>query len=268
MARRKKDLIVWFVFTLFMLGMTAVFADDAIRTANFSYQYDVDSSSYLYCRLEGQNNDPFAGAIPGRSRIKTTGSSTTVDEYTTGDGPFVDVGVNDVLQVTLAGVTTTRIVTAKASSASITVDTAINLSATGGYTWSWWNHVCGTGSTAGWISTRGANYVGLTTNWEQGDLTSLDVQYQCKTDGKGALPVVVYPGETSDCGIGGTLSTDRCNFLNAVKATDTARLTVVLSPAVYTDCRVGFKWVGADASDATTDLEKFTSTITVGVIHP
>lgn len=268
MARTRKDLVTWFTFILFMLGMTAVFADDAVRTANFTYQFDVDSSSYAFCRLEGQNNDPFSGAIPGRARIKTVGSNTTVSEFTASTNPFTDVAIGDVLQVVVAGVPTTRMVTARASAASITVDTAIDLSATGGYTWTFWKHVCGATANDGWIDTKGASYVGLTTQFEQGDITSLDIQFQCKADGKGSLPVVVYPGETSDCGIGGTLSTDRCNFLNAVKGTDTARLTVVLSPALYSACRVGFKWVGADTADGTTNLEKFTSTITVGVVHP
>lgn len=267
MARTRKDLVTWFVFTLFLLGMTAVFADDAVKTANFTYNYDVDSTSLTYCRLEGQNNDPFSGAIPGRSRIKTTGSSATVAEYTTGGAPFTDVAVGDVLIVPVAGVPTFRNVIAKASAASITVDVAINLSAAGGYTWTFRKAICGTAVTDGWIDVKGANYVLLTSQFEQGDITSLRVRFECKTDGLGAEPVIVYPGESSDCGIGGTLSTDRCDFANASKGIN-SRLSVVLSPAGYSMCRIGFAYDTADASDAGSNLERVIGTITLGSFHP
>jgi hypothetical protein len=73
--------------------------------------------------------------------------------------------------------------------------------------------------------------------------------------------VIVYPGESSDCGIGGTLSTDRCNFATAGV---TARLTVLVEGNLFSACRVGLAYAASDTSDAGANLEQVTVTLVKG----
>lgn len=250
-----------FMLTL-ALGLLAsgAFAQGAAKDGALALIYDVDSATLTYCTL---SPGPFAAQVPVAAQIKTTGSSTTVVEVTSGTNPFAGVVVGDVLIIqtptaTNPSATTVVAVTAKASAASITVDTAINIT---GNNFGFYHHLCGTTDNDGWFSTSAAaQRVALTVQYDQGDLTALVVRWECKAAGAGANPVVLYPGESSDCGLGGTLSTDRCSFATAGV---TARLTVVDEGPSFPLCRVGVAFTGADASDATTNLEKVTIKVAI-----
>lgn len=235
-------------------------ARSATAHAIFAYKYDVDSATLTYPRMIGMNNDPYGGSQDGRGTIKTSGSSTTVTENVASSSPFIDVNVGDVIIVRRVTSTPPQddivVVTAKASDASITVDTAVDWSA--GFLWRWYKLAAGTASTDGWINVEGAESVAMTVQYEQGDLDALRVRWECRTANIGAQPVIVYPGESSDCGLGGTLSVDRCSF---AAAGINSRLTVMVQPNPFTQCRVGLAFATTDTSDAGANLEQVTVTI-------
>jgi hypothetical protein len=239
-----------------LLGVPLLFSSEQ-RSANFSYNYDVDSATLTYVRLLGQNGDAFGGSILGPGTIKTTGSSTTVDENVSGALPFTNINVGDVIVVSRSTtVSEIRVVTAKASGASITVDIAVDWSA--GFSWRWYDQQSGTTATDGWLDVGGYDSVAMTVQYEQGDLDGLRVRWECRAQTIGAAPVIVYPGESSDCGLGGTLSTDRCNFATAGV---TARLTVAVDPNVFSSCRVGLAFAATDTSDAGANIEQVTVSV-------
>jgi hypothetical protein len=253
-------------FLLFALAMAwASTAAAQQRSASFAHLYDVDSTSLTYCVMTGQNGDPFGGAMVGSSRIKTAagGGSTTVTEFVSGALPFAQLSVGDTIIVdqnnSTPPVSQTVIVTAKASGASITVSTAMDLDNAAGHDFRWLKQTCGTAITNGWINVEDATGVAMTVQYEQGDLTGLRVRWECVPKGVGAAPVIVYPGQSSDCGIGGTLSTDRCDFATPG---ETARLMVSWGfPNSFQKCRIGLAYHTADASDAAANLEQVTATI-------
>jgi len=254
-----KRLLAWALAFLFVAPL--LFSAET-KNASFAYNYDVDSASLTYVRMVGQNGDPFGGSMVGPGTIKTVGSTTTVTENVASSNPFRDVGVGDVIQVSTSTTTRfTRVVVAKASDASITVDTAVDLTA--GYSWRWWDTQVGTTINDGWIDVGQMSTVAMTVQYEQGDLDGLRVRWECKTASLGANPVIVYPGESSDCGIGGTLVVDRCNFATAGV---TARLTVAVTDNPFAACRVGLAFAATDTSEAGANLEQVT--VTISTVKP
>jgi hypothetical protein len=247
-----------------LFAVAASAAQAQSLSGNFAHQFDVDVTSLTYCLVTGQNGDPFAAARPGKAAIKTTGTSTTVAEFTVGTNPFADLSVGDTLIVTRDAsaipVSQTVVVVAKASAASITVSGAgLTLTGSGGHQFTWLKQTCGTTVNDGWANVGGYQTVSLTSLYEQGDLDALVVRWECKAAGIGAQPVIVYPGESSDCGLGGTLSTDRCSFATAGV---TARLTVLVEDNPFQYCRVGVAMATTDTSDAGAALEQVTVVVT------
>lgn len=231
----------------------------AQEVASFAIEYDVDSTTETYCRVLGEAG-AWSGSIPGRGLIETSGSSTTVTGVNAADDVFIDVGVGDILLVRdVQGNTTRRVVTAKASADSITINTAVNWSAQ--VVWRWLNVECGTGANDGWIDLprhlAAANSGwGIDIQYNAGDLTGgLAARVECRTAGVAAQPVVVYPGEGDGCGVGGTLSGNECQFATA--GID-SRLVVVNDFNVYGACRVALSAVTSD-SDGT--VEQVTVTL-------
>ena len=230
-------------------------------------QYDVDSTSLTYCTT----SEPAQG--PGL--VKTTGSSATVASFTTSSGALTGLAVGDVLQVltsprpgastpaTGTG-TTLRVVTAIASVNSITVDAAIDLSATGGYSYSFYRNTCGTAATNGWVSVpNAAQRFAMSVSFEQGDIANLVARWECKQSGIAAPIVIVYPGESSDCGLGAALATDRCIWAQAKAGAADGNLTIVDDAPVFAFCRVGLAYTVSDTAETTTTLEKVTVKVTV-----
>lgn len=252
------------VALVLLLAAPFAVAEEATAHATFNYKFDVDSDSLNYCVLTGTNGSPFGDPIRVQGNIKTTGSSATLAEFADTD-PFTGLAQGDVLFIDTPTGVATRVIVAATSVSGVDVDSAITLTQTGGHRFSYKKLTCGTTVTNGWIDAR-AYTVALTVQYEQGDLaTGLRVRFECKGAAIGDLPVIVYPGESSDCGIGGTLSTDRCNFATAG---ETARLTVVVEGGLFSACRVGLARAGNDTSDAGANIEQVTATITTSKFTP
>ena len=214
-------------------------AQDGRRTANLAVGYDVESSTLTYPALVGARGDAWAAPLKVNIPIDTTGSSITVDAVTGATLPFADLVVGDLLIVRKDNSVTDMVwIIAKASGDQVTVNTAVDWSA--GYIFEWLDLVAGTGVDAGWISVSGFTNVQLTMQYEAGDLTGLDVVWECKEASPFSLPVQVYPGPTSDCGYG-TLNTNVCTY-----ATVPSRQTIEVTDNLYAFCRVGLAWRTAD----------------------
>jgi hypothetical protein len=146
-----------------------------IVTRRLLYQYDCASSTdFEYGRYSrGFQSVPKA--------CKTSGSSTTVSENTTGDATFDAVGVGDLLYNPATGDTVR--VTAKASSAQITVSSAV--------TWAANSNIqvqkfqIGQAETDGWVSIGGASRVTL--HLEVATLGSASVQFALEVRAGGQI---------------------------------------------------------------------------------
>jgi hypothetical protein len=241
------------------LALAAPAGAQTIQAGNLAHLYDVDSATLTYCTVAGAGGSVFGGPIDSLVRIKTVGASTTVTEFTAATNPFTPIAVGDTLLIPdITGVFQPRVVVAKASNASITVSSAITLTGTAGHPWRYLKSACGTAATSGWVGVEGFSRVSMTVQYEQGDLTALVARWECRPRALGAQPVIVYPGETSDCGLGGTLAVDRCSFATAGI---TSRLTLVVDGNTFAACRVGVAFSGVDASDAGANLEQVTVAI-------
>jgi hypothetical protein len=239
-------------------------AQGPAKDGTLALLYDVDSATLTYCSLRGASGglwgDEPIRVIP---KIKTTGSTTTVDELVTGTNPFRGIVAGDVLVVqtpttTDPAATTLVAVITHTSDAQIVVDTAINVT---GNSFGYFHHACGTTAADGWFAVPlDATRFGTAVQYDQGDLDALVVRWECKNSGPGAEPTIIYPGQSSDCGLGGTLSTDRCSFATAGI---TARIEIVNTAPTQSFCRVGIAMATTDTSDATTAREKVTIKVAV-----
>jgi hypothetical protein len=110
---------------------------------DFYYQYDLASSAYVYGRLLGRRQ--------GLAAIETDGSSTTVTASVDGSAPFSAVEVGDPLEIHSDQTVTLRRVATKTDDDEITVDTALNITATT----AWYHNPfrSGTAVTDGWHKT-------------------------------------------------------------------------------------------------------------------
>jgi hypothetical protein len=223
-----------------------------MKSANFTYKYDVASTTMTYCAIEGQQGDPYATPYTGAGRIQTSGSNTTVTTVDSSGG-FAPVNIGDVIFVRFQdGSIENRIVLTNADDDTITVEAAIDL--TGGFTWSYKQLTCGTSEDSGWILTSGYQIAQFGVQYDAGDLTALAATFECKSDALGAKPVRVYPGISSDCG-DGTLNGKVCEFTSVGD-----RLYFKLPHNVFTACRVGVAYVTADGGTR----DEITAVIDVG----
>lgn len=244
-----------------LLLLAASAASQELRTANAAYLYDVDvETTRTYCKLTGQNGDPFAAPIPVNGRIETSGSSTTVTEVASGEGPFLEVAAGDILVVDKGTGGIDKVaVTAKASSASITVHTAVDWSA--GYSFRFHRLSCGTDADSGWIPVGGYDYVDLAVAFDGGDIGGLDLAFECRYGGLGTPTVQVYPGASSACGFG-SLNTDICTLSTASTIPD-GQLAYRIVGNTFQECRIALAWRTSDADDTGSNREAVTATIAV-----
>jgi len=240
---------------IFAIGLASalVFAQaGVVKSGNFAYKYDVTGSTTTYCVTTGVNGDVFGSFIRGPGTVETSGSSVTVTGVNAADDVFTDVDVGDMFQVRFPnGTFENRVVVTNADADTITVDTAIDLSA--GYVWYYKSLACGTGVLNGWVDVSDARTVSLTMQYDAGDMDDLDVVWECKEGAVGSEPVQVYPGPASDCGFG-TLATNVCQF-----ATVGDRLTVVIADNTFAECRIGV----AVTTDGAT-IDEVTMTVSIG----
>lgn len=224
------------------------------------FKYPLDSTSLIYCKLTGERGDPFGPPRNVGIRIKTTGSSATIDEFTASTNPFTDVAVGDVLSIPFSdGTTALRTVLTRASAAQITVDSAIDLSATGGFNFGYYDLACGTTDNDGWIDVSGYGDKALTVSIEQENSASIDVVFECKDGAIGAKPTIIYPDEGADCGTAGTLGTNVCNFTGSGRTT---RLKVV-SYEPWNACRIGVLVNTDDGGDTGANEEQIHGYLTL-----
>lgn len=246
-------------FLLLFLALLAVpVSAQSVRVANYAARYDLDAAALTYCRVTGANGDPYAGVRSGGGKlIETSGSSTTVTAVTALSVPFANLGVDDIIFVRTSTTNVDmRVIAAKASGDSITIDTAVDWSAGDGFQFTWFDTVCGTAATDGWIDVSGLSGDKIISiSWDQGDLaTGLLWQIECQTPGLDPRANKVYPGESADCG-GGTLTSGQCLIAVADMGTTAARVSVLI-PEQEGSCRVGILRSGNDTADTTTNREQ------------
>lgn len=230
------------------------------NTAYFTINYDVavEQPTFTYCTMDGSRGDPFQEPIPVAIPIETVGSSTTVTAVTALSAPFANVDIGDRIFVRLGSgtdQTEQRTVITNADDDTITVDTAVDWSA--GFEFSYLALVCGTSADDGWINVTSLDTIQMTVEYAAGDMTGLDVVYECKEGGGvNSVPVQVYPGPSSDCGFG-TLNTDVCTLV----LSDV--LTRKIPENIFSFCRVGLAWRTADGGTA----DEVTATFTGRNLH-
>jgi hypothetical protein len=145
--------LVVFLALLILALLPAIPAQAQSTQATFFSAYDVSATSPIYCVQTGQNgNATDAPPIRGFAAIITSGSSTTVTSATASTSAFRDVVVGDVLFIRQdpAMTTTVRYVTARASADSITINSAVNITAATMF--SFRHQTCGTAATSGQVN--------------------------------------------------------------------------------------------------------------------
>jgi hypothetical protein len=256
----KKVLTLAVVAALVLLQLPARTRADDVAVANFMILYDLDATAVTYCRMIGQLGSPFGGTIAGPTQIVTAGSSTTV----TGTGAFAQVAVDDVIIIsrpapTATGIPDVRVVTARASADSITVDSAITL--TSGFNFRYLKTQCGTTASDGWIDVSAKALKTFTFSWSQGDADAVDVKIQCKHRGVDAPIEELYPGSAGTACGAGTAVAGYCHFATVGV---TANLTIA-DAWPWEMCRMGVKITTVDASDVAAARERVTGIITTSV---
>lgn len=247
------------LFLLLALAGSAGAQVGQVRKAHLFTNYDVDSATMTYGSFGGIQNDPFAGGINVGILIATSGSSTTVTAVTASTNPFGSVAAGDVISINIAGTATTRLVTARASADSITVNSALTIAATG-LPFVYWKFNSGTAATSGWVDVSGLSDVTITVHYVQGDLDALTAVWECRLNDWDTQPTVVYPGESDLCGAAGTYSAGVCSFATASASADLA----VVVTGKWDSCRLGVAFASTDTSDAGANLEKVSAEL-VGV---
>jgi hypothetical protein len=179
----RRHLLYWFLATL--LGFTASASAQEQRT--YVRTYDLDATAYTYCVTA----EPFR--IPGATAT-TSGSSTTVSAVSPADA-FDRVAVGDDILFVVAGTQYLRRVATKTSAASITVDSAVTLTATTGSPFSFMTRSCGTAATDGWVNTSA--WSDKMVKVETATLTGtggVDVSVECRLAGTATAPSQLVTG--------------------------------------------------------------------------
>lgn len=235
-----------------------------VKKATLFYQFDVDSGTVNYPLYTGLDNTPFSSdrtVTAAGAKISTAGSNATVTATTALTVPFALLGVGDIIGVKIGGdaTPTYRIITAKASGDSVTVNAVIDLSADAtGYFFTWRKYVGGTAATSGWFDVSNLTDMSVTVQYDQGDLDALGVRWECRVQSLDTQPIYVHPGASTSTGIcgPGTPSATFCSFATA----GAGQSLGVIIPGKWDECRVGLKFVTNDTSDAGAAIEKVTGT--------
>ncbi len=211
------------------------------RAAHFTIGYDVavEQPTFTYCIMGGVRGDPWGEPNKVNIAIDTVGSSTSVAAVTPATNPFANVAVGDAIYVRRDNSVTQMVwVTVRTDADNITVSSSVDWS--DGFVFEYLDLVCGTGSADGWISVAKYSTLSLTVLYEIGDVTGLDVVWECKDATLVSEPVQVYPGPGSDCGFG-TLNTSVCTYANTGD-----RQAIVITDNTFSFCRMGLAWRTAD----------------------
>lgn len=188
-----------FLAVLALLGL-AIPASAQITSeqARVNYAYDVTSTSYVYCKYTGTGGNPFGEPIPGPGTLVTSGSSTTVTQETTGMNPFTEVAVGDLLFISSGGTVSVRLVTARASATSITVNTAIDLAV--GTHWSWLKRSCGATIDDGWVDVGGFYNVTFSRTIATINAGSIETTAECRLNDNPTVATTLATNTTTGTG--------------------------------------------------------------------
>lgn len=210
--------------------------------------YDLDATDPTYCVTTGIGGQVRSGALAVDQLVTTSGSSTTVTAVSASTtDPFLNVAVGDVLifprtfSATTGGFIPTReerVVTAKASNDSITINAAIELPLAG-TTFAYREPSCGTTATSGWVPVQNLRDVTFTINIAQLSVAS------------GGVAVTV---DCRNLGVGSGANTI---FAPTAYTTTGVRSFIIVEP--WDECRIGYELSGADdGSDTGADAEQIT----------
>lgn len=161
--------------------------------------YDLAATSYIYCSTADTGGNVWSDGVGVEVPVTTSGASSTVTAVTASTNPFAAVAAGDELVFNLDGVIYHRVVTAKASSDSLTISgfpaATLNLGGgrhgTAGYGFYYRRRTCGTGDTVGWIPVRGANSVSFDIAVVTINATSIDATVYCRGGGSVQTPISV-----------------------------------------------------------------------------
>lgn len=225
------------------------------QTANFAILYGLDSTDPIYCVVTGNNGSPFGGPIQSLKNITTTGSSATTDAVTASDAPFKSVVAGDLLMVAKPdGTTLLRVVISKASNDQVVVNSAWDLSQTGGWGFTYLKTTCGTAATDGWIDVSNADSFDITFELDQVNATGgINMRVECLAAGVNASPVQVFPA----------CSSGACDTVQNYTTAGIASATTVAVSFPFQKCRVGIDIHTADdGGDLTTNEERIDISLT------
>lgn len=217
--------LLWWGFLL-LLPVSA----QSQQTANIHYNYDVSSTSYIYCKLLGTNGNPFGAEIQGVGLAKTTGSSANIAEAVVDANPFAPLAVGDIMIFRIGGTTYKRRIITYTSDSAVVVDAAINLG-TAGVPFTYWKQSCGTAATDGWIEVGGFWKLNVERVIGTINATSIQTQIECQLNGVGIQVIDTY------------------------STTATGTYSYPIHSGVWDSCRVGVKVTGdAGIQSITTGL--------------
>jgi hypothetical protein len=186
--------------------------------------------------------NPFAGRA-GTARVKTSGSSATVASNTASAGALGLVAVNDLLLFNVKGQLLERLVTAKADADSVTVNSAIDLSA--GYSYTYKRRYFGPDTEDGWISVAGFSGVAFLVDVDQ-------------MNGTGGITT------SAECRIAGPLAIVHQVGTDNITAAGSKVYTVDLRLAAYDQCRIGIRWATNDDGSDTGSAQEQVSVAFAG----
>jgi hypothetical protein len=217
-----------------------------VDIAHQSFRDTDQITNFEYCRTLGVGNLVTGDGRIKTQRIETVGSSTTVSALTATTNTFTGLGVGDELLITAisdvisAGVVVTRrgqqfyrVITAKASDDSITVNVALDITNDASFTWR--KLECGTAATNGWVPVHNlSQYVWHLNISQINTTTGVDYTLECRIYAAAAGIVTVVPSTTVTAATsivipvpaaafpqgGVTLPYDECRFGTRLTTTD------------------------------------------------
>lgn len=232
----KRGVLAAIAFLAILLSPAAARAQVGPETRPAFSHYDLSSGALIYCALEPN----IVTSDASNARIQTAGSNATVTAVS--GAPFTNVNQWAELYISTPIGNFVRTVTARASATSITVDTALDISAGASFTYR--NLFCGTTANDGWMKVSLLVPFSLTYVIEQINAASIDMRFECTEALATATTNPIYPGSddavgAAGCGAGTVAAGQLCNFTT----------TAILTLDVYRKwdrCRMGMK-INGDA---------------------
>lgn len=180
----------------------------------------------IYCKVSGPSR--------GQGKVLTVSSSTTV---TAASGtPFDLLDIGDELIVNNAGTFQRRVITAKASGTSVTVDSAVNWSgnSTTGYPFDYNDRVCGNSDSDGWHDVTGTSTALLFVDVLALSATGgIDYTIECRGNADSTQPRLLVAGNITTA---------------VIPAVPSTTLDPIVVPEPCAALRIGLKFGTVDTS--------------------